>query len=48
MKPVRSWLSVAAVLALAAAPVAVSSGAVSQAATSATTHVARRDQTQRH
>ncbi len=40
MKPVRSWLSGAAVLALAAAPVAVGSGAVSQAATSATTHVA--------
>ena len=40
MKPVRSWLSVAAVFALAAAPVAVGSGAATQAATSATKHVA--------
>ncbi len=40
MKPVRSWLSGAAVVALAAAPIAVGSGVATQAATSATTHVA--------
>ncbi len=41
MKPVRSWLSVAAVVALAAAPVAVVGGTATQAATSATTHVTK-------
>ena len=37
-KPVRSWLTVVAVAAAVATPIALSSGAVTQASTSAKTH----------